>query len=306
MMFLRPLIAAIALTAAAPEPTPAPVQAPAPAAGTTLHIAKPALWKVSDADTTIWLFGTIHVLPEGYAWQNPVLREAFGQADTLVIETLLDKEPEKAGALLLKMGSSPGLPPLIERVAPDKRAALEAMLKRSPVPTSLLDRMETWTAALMLVGVTIGDLGMEAGHGVEDIVQKQFNDAKKPIEGLESPEQQLGFLDALPEPEQRKFLETLLEDPKTAKDDFAAMLAAWAKGDEAGIAATFDEDLEVSPALREALLVRRNIAWADSIQKMLADRPGKILIAVGAGHLAGPGSVRELLEKKGIKVERVQ
>ena len=35
-------------------------------------------------------------------------------------------------------------------------------------------------------------------------------------------------------------------------------------------------------------------------------RPGSVLIAVGAGHLAGRDSVLELLKRDGFRVERVQ
>ena len=87
-------------------------------------IAKPALWKLSDADTTIYLFGTIHALPHGYQWRDGALDDAFHKADALVLETVLDRDPGKASALLLGMGMKPGLPPLIDRVPTGKRAAL--------------------------------------------------------------------------------------------------------------------------------------------------------------------------------------
>ena len=35
-------------------------------------------------------------------------------------------------------------------------------------------------------------------------------------------------------------------------------------------------------------------------------QPGAVLIAVGAGHLAGPHSVLEMLKKDGYKIQRVE
>jgi hypothetical protein len=275
------------------------------AAGPAPAEARPALWKLADADTTIYLFGTIHALPPGFKWRDAKLDAAFRQSDALVLEAVIDHDPRRASAMLMGLGRTAGLPPLIERLPADKRAALTDLITRSKLPGAFLDGMETWAAALMLVGVTLSDLGVGPGDGVERQLETEFTAAAKPIEGIETAQQQLGYFDTLPEAAQREFLLTLLDDPKQAKTDFAEMLAAWAKGDEAGIAASFDEELELSPHLREVLLARRNAAWTEWLAKRL-DKPGTVLVAVGAGHLAGPGSVRELLAARGLKVERVQ
>lgn len=300
-MTLRSPFAAIAalLLAACSPADPAPTATAAPAEG------RPALWKLADADTTIWLFGTIHVLPDGYKWQNKTISDTIAAADGLVIETVLDSDPAKASALLMRMGATSGLPPLVERVAPAKRPALETMIARSGLPRATFDAMETWTAALLLVGVSLIDLELSPASGIEEQLETQFSAAGKPISGLETAEQQLGYFDRLPETAQRQFLTTLVDDPAAARIEYEAMLAAWARGDEQAIADAFDEDFEVSAALRDALLRKRNAAWAEWLAKRL-DAPGKVLVAVGAGHLAGPESVQTMLAKKGFTVERVQ
>ena len=268
--------------------------------------AHPALWKVSDADTTIYLFGTIHILPAGYAWETGPVRAAIAQADALMVETLLGPDPAAMSALLMRMGTpaSP-LPPLLERVPADKRAALAAMIARSGVPAAMLDRLETWTAGLLLVNVSLADMKLVAGEGVEPQIEARFKARALPVAGLETPAQQLGFFDTLPEDAQREFLAAMVEDPAQAQVEYDAMLAAWSRGDAKAIAETFDEDLKDSPVLRQALLVRRNANWAKWVEARLA-KPGTVLVAVGAGHLAGPDSVQAMLAKDGVKVERVR
>jgi uncharacterized protein YbaP (TraB family) len=71
------------------------------------------------------------------------------------------------------------------------------------------------------------------------------------------------------------------------------------------MARTFDTELKKMPELRDALLVSRNVRWAQWLDDRL-DRPGTILVAVGAGHLAGDESVQAMLRKRGLKVRRVQ
>ncbi len=50
--------------------------------------ASPAMWKVADKDTTIYLFGTIHLLPKDTKWRSPAFDKAAASADTLVVETI--------------------------------------------------------------------------------------------------------------------------------------------------------------------------------------------------------------------------
>ena len=47
----------------------------------------PALWRLADEDTTIYMFGTIHVLPQGFRWRSAQFDAVLAEADTLVLET---------------------------------------------------------------------------------------------------------------------------------------------------------------------------------------------------------------------------
>jgi uncharacterized protein YbaP (TraB family) len=300
-MKIRALLpVSLLLTACAPVAQPT-----APPTTEAAHVAHPGLWKLADEDTTIYLFGTIHVLPDDYVWESPKLSAAAAQADELVIETVIGKDPQAMATMMLAMGTGAGLPPLAERVPPERKAKLEALVARSNLPPALLDRMKTWTAAMMLVAATLTDLGVTAQSGVEEQLKGRFAGNARPITGLEKPEQQLGYLDQLSEEDQRAFLNSVLEDPVESRKEFDAMLAAWSRGDEKAIAATFDNADAMTPRLRTILLDQRNASWAGWLAERLA-RPGTVLVAVGAGHLAGADSVQTKLGARGLKVTRVE
>jgi uncharacterized protein YbaP (TraB family) len=276
----------------------AEARAPAP--------ARPALWAVSDADTTIYLFGTIHLLPEQYQWRTAKFDQAVASSNELVVETIVDdKNPLKLMSAMSSLAFSPGLPPLAERVPPEKRAALAAAVKASGYPPQALDRMETWAAAFILLGNQFKDLGLKGAEGVETVLRQNFTTRGKPIGELESNLEQLSFFDKLPEKAQRELLEGSIDKPDAMGKDFHGMLAAWSRGDVAGIARTFDHDLAASPELRQALIRQRNANWSRWIERRMG-QPGALMIAVGAGHLAGKDSVIALLEKGGYRVRRVQ
>ncbi|WP_299327156.1 TraB/GumN family protein [Parasphingopyxis sp.] len=296
----------IFLTACAQAQAPQTAEpAPAPVAAETAPEISPALWRIADEDTTIWLFGTIHILPTGFEWRNATIDAAIAESDNLVIETVISGEQSDAALLLMRLGISPDLPPIGERVDEDVQAELAAMIERGPFPESFLNGLETWAAALMLVQVTLADLGLDPESGVEEQLELMFELAEKPISGLETPAEQLGFFDTLPEEAQRYFLSSVVGSVEEAREEFAAMLSAWRRGDEAAIAEAFDGELVESDPLREALLTRRNANWAEWIEERLAE-PGTVFMAVGAGHLAGQFTVQDFLAEAGIAVERVQ
>jgi len=266
--------------------------------------ARPALWSVSDPDTTIYLFGTIHLLPQDLQWRTAKLDEAVASSQQLVVETIVDdKNPTRLMAAMASIGFAKGLPPLAQRVTPAQRPALEAAVKKSGVPAQALDQMKTWMAAVTLLSGQFKQLGLSGG--VEGVLRTTFSAEGKPIGELESNLEQLGFFDRLPEPAQRALLEGAIEDNKVMNEDFSGMLRAWSNGDVEGIAKTFDRDLSSSPVLRQTLIRQRNSNWSKWIEQRMS-QPGAVLIAVGAGHLAGKDSVLELLKKDGYKIRRLQ
>ncbi|HEX4738863.1 MAG TPA: TraB/GumN family protein [Allosphingosinicella sp.] len=279
--------------------------APAPKAAATAPHGHPALWKLADKDTTIYLFGTFHLLPQGEAWRTPAFDKALASSDELVMEIPnIDDQNALAGALV-KLGMKDGLPPLVQRVPADKRAALKAMIAESGVPEAALDRMKTWAAALLLEGVLFKRLHLDPNSGVEVTLIGPWRHSGKPLEGLETAEQQFGLFDHLSDKAQSDLLAGEVSDLEKAGPEFHAMMQAWMNGDVPGIAHSFNDDMKDSPELMKALLADRNAHWAEWLKARMA-KPGTVFVAVGAGHLAGKDSVEAMLAAKGLKVTRVQ
>lgn len=267
--------------------------------------AKVALWRIDDGDTKVWLLGTIHALPATVQWHTPAIDQAIASAHELVLETVVDQDPVKTAQIIQSLGTAPGLPPLAERIDPKKRAQLAAMIAKTGVPPAVFDRLKTWAAAVYLFGISVYQVGADGEHGVEPELNQRFAATHRPITGLETPTQQFSFFDALPESEQRRFLEETLDPAKKSKADYDAMLRSWLKGDNKAIAKSFAKEEAASPVLRDVLVRRRNAAWADWLAKRL-QKPGSLLVAVGAGHLAGPDSLQNQLAARGIKVDRIE
>ncbi|RVT89432.1 TraB/GumN family protein [Sphingomonas crocodyli] len=266
----------------------------------------PAMWKFGDADTTIYLYGTIHALPANFRWRDAKLERVMASADTLVIETMIDKDP--AAIARLMPPPDPSLPSILDRVPAKSRAPLSAMIAKAGLSPAQLDPMPTWQAAFYLMGAMMRDIGAERGAGVEQNLTPAFESGvsgPRKIEALETASSQLKLFEDLSEADQRELLAGLVDGSGDAKRDYAKMLKAWAAGDEKAIAKTFADDEDLTPHLRDVLLKKRNEAWTVWLKDRL-NTPGTVLVAVGAGHLAGPLSVQSMLAAQGVKVERVR
>jgi uncharacterized protein YbaP (TraB family) len=293
------LLAALCLTASAPlvaEVPPAPEQNPAPSAA-------PALWVVADADTTIYLFGTIHVLPEGIDWFKGRVAQAFAASDSLVTEVAGQNEAKMQG-LVLSLALLPEGTNLREQLPAQQRAAYEAALAEFKIAPAMLDRFEPWYAAMALSTLPLMQEGFSTTHGVEEALEKRAAARKIAHTGLETVEYQLGLFDGLPIDVQRRHLDEVVGQLPILRQEIRKMVAAWQAGD-ADLLASLMNEAGSDPLMVEILLTQRNRAWAQWLDDRL-DKPGTVFVAVGAGHLSGKGSVQEQLAARGIGTARVQ
>jgi len=265
--------------------------------------ARPALWRISQGERHAWLFGTIHAVPAGARWLSPAVEKAARESDMLVLEATGLQSEREDRAIFESLAHSQGLPPIAARLPATDRPRLTALVRANPETLRNLDSYESWAAAL-LIG-TVSEPGLSSEEAGEAVFERQFRAKSRPVLGLETIQAQLGALDALPPADQDALLAQAVEDAG-APSQAGQLYAHWASGDLKALEAETLGTLGHMPDLRTALFDRRNALWAQRIDKLLRDKNNIFFIAVGAGHLLGPGSVEERLERLGWRVERVQ
>jgi uncharacterized protein YbaP (TraB family) len=193
--------------------------------------------------------------------------------------------------------------PLSKRLKPEEFAKVEAGAKAIGLDVRIIDVMQPWLAAVILSSAPVMKGGYDPASGVEMVLQKEAVAQGDQVKAFETIGQQLNFFSDLSETTQLDYLKSVL-DGGDAKADLDQMAKAWANADLAALEkGVVDEAKRESPALYQALIVRRNQAWADQIAERLKGS-GVSFIAVGAGHLVGPDSVQAQLKKKGIEAKR--
>jgi uncharacterized protein YbaP (TraB family) len=267
--------------------------------------AAPAMWEVRDHDTTIYLFGAMHVLAPDVKWRTRTFDRAYAQADKIWFETRADADPAEVQALVDRYGVDLKRP-LSEKLPPRTVATLKAALERDGGSLERVDRLRPWAAAMMLSVLPMTQQGGSVAAGADATVTRQARAAEKQIATFETLEQQIQLFAALPEEVEVQYLDDVASETLTPPRNGVALQKAWLRGDMAKLGPLVVDVMKRDrPALYDALLKRRNEAWAQALTAEM-DKPGVELVAVGALHMAGDDGLPALMAARGFQVRRVQ
>lgn len=295
--------ASVTLFAANPALADHHAASASPATEAAVASEGPALWKVADEDTTIYLFGTIHALPKEIEWYDAEIAEALTSSDAVVTEIKMDPGSEaEMQQLAMSKGLLPLETPLRSLLSEEQTTSYEAAMGKLGLPTEAFDRLEPWMAALSLTMLPLMQQGYSPDAGVDKVILSKAGDKEQ--QALETAEFQIDIFDSMPQDSQISFMMEAAEGIDEVKPTLDRMVTAWVNGDADGLATIMNEGMS-DPMVAEKLLFERNKTWAEWIDTRL-DSPGTIFIAVGAGHLAGDKSVQDYLTERGITTDRVQ
>lgn len=257
----------------------------------------PAIWEITGREGQQgWLFGTVHALPDDLDWRTPLLDDVMDNSGVLLVEIANLSDSNAAQSAFRAVSTTPGLPPLAQRVSLDDRPMLAEMIDRSGLSQSDLANVESWAASLLLTSTLRTN---DPGEGADLALLADHGHAI----GLESFAIQYGLFDALSEDAQIELLLSIAQEVEEEPEE--ERLDAWIEGDMEKLEAeTFTGFLD-QPELREALLTKRNHDWLGTVARSvtLGEKP---LVAVGAAHMLGKDGLPQLLVDNGFDVRRIQ
>lgn len=271
------------------------------ALSTAPALAAPAMWKVSDADSSIYLFGSIHVFSHEVDWRTPEFDRELKAADLVYFEMVFDEAAYATiGRMTLVDGRLRDGRTLWDLLTPEEADTVRGAITSSGLDPTAFDRMQPWLAEVMLSG------GMMQGAQVG--VELQV-DAEVPAErkrGLETAEEQLGFFSSASEAAQVANLVTSARQLAQVdnREIVDQLTDAWANGDVDALDFLNRAELGGGDARFDQLITQRNQRWVGQLEALLEDNDNALVI-VGAGHLAGSGGIPALLGQAGYTVERI-
>ena len=263
------------------------------------------LWVAQGNQNSVYLLGSIHLLrPEDHPLPSNI-ELVYNDADVLVMELDMDDlDYVNVMVAFRELGVLEGETRLEDLLGEELHAQAQAAAEATEIPLDLLSQSEPWLAAMTVQEMLAMRVGFSGELGVEQYLTEKALADGKPILGLETVSEQLGFLDGLPMLAQSEWLVHSLVDGLRIEMLVDQLVEAWRGGDIDYLERELLHEAKMSPELHDALLVQRNLNWIDRIVAYLDDDQD-YLIVVGAAHLVGDDGVIKLLSERDVSVSQL-
>lgn len=265
----------------------------------------PAIWVVEDFDSTLYLFGTVHLLDTDIDWIRDDMTEAFRSAGTVFFEVDTGTNAQSTAAVMTQsLGFNTGGRRLRDSLDSYQLKLLEAAANNSAIPIETLDSLQPWLASELLVIAAANDAGLSPALSADDALKNRAERQQKNIRYLDDIEAQITRTAAQPTLVQMSMLTDTLEGYNTLGRDIRTIAANWAVGrteyltDEV-VNRVRDSNREIYDALYKDL----NADWAAQFTRFM-EGSGTGFAAIGIGHLLGDDSIQSFMEEQGYEVNR--
>ena len=264
---------------------------------------QPPIWVVSDADSEITLYPTLHILPPEIEWKSDELKKRLADAEEVWFEILPGSENDPAlQQVMLQLGMSPGSS-LSSKLNEEEIETFKIAVAPLGMPFQAVDQMQPWLASTFVGVGSLVNEGFDPNAGVE--LQLQPLAEGKTIRALETAQSQMEMMASLSEELQMEMLRQTLEEMNETVETVKELAADWAVGDVEDLEdELLDEMKREMPEVYDAVFTARNKNWVDQIETEMKGS-GTDFIAVGAGHLVGEDGVPAMLRARGYTVNRL-
>ena len=264
------------------------------------------LWRADGASNSVYILGSIHMLREEDHPLPQIIDEVYADAEIIVMELDMDDlDPAYTQAAFNRAGVMSDGTTLQDLMGDDAYAEAMEAAAAIDIPLEMLAQSEPWLAAMTVELMMLYRIGFNPLLGIEMTMTTRATQDGKPIEGLETVDEQLSFLDGLPLDAQREMLLQTLAEGAALSESIDELIDAWRHGDTTTLEEGLLSSIGEQSALSDALVTNRNRRWAETIATWLDD-DRDYLVVVGALHLVGDEGVPNLLADKGIGIHQLR
>jgi len=286
------------LAASCPEKGSAPAQV---ATGQRSHLAhgEGLLFRVERAGArTSHVFGTIHLDSPELTRLPPQANLALRQSDRLVLETTLDEAAQQIYTRRMLLPGGQALTMWLDGELLSRYLKLSRWYR---IPEELALRLTPWAATNLIARPRAS-----TGRTMEDVLRETAMQIGRPVYALETIDELIDAQASMTLEDQLAILEDTLCNHPQIMAHTEELVALYANGDLAGIAALQQgghADEALARRLDERMLYGRSARMASRLGEHL--EAGNAFVAVGALHLPGELGVLTLLADRGYSVTRV-
>jgi uncharacterized protein YbaP (TraB family) len=260
------------------------------------------MWKVSGARNSVYLLGSIHLLRQQDYPLPTALDVAYSDAEVLIMEVDMDDlDPFATQAAFTTYGVLHDDKTLRDLMGDELFEQALVAADAIDIPLDMLLKTEPWYAAMTIEIMMLARIGFNPTLGIEMYMMSKAQDDGKRIDGLETVEEQIQFLDGMSIQAQRDMLMSTLTESAKLGEMMDELIDAWRHGNLRHLESGMLEDLAKHEELNRALVTDRNERWVRQIEELLDDDEDYLII-VGALHLVGDLGVPNLLKRRGIGI----
>lgn len=276
------------------------------AAASGVRWAHPALWRIDGGKSTIYLFGSVHIIPGNLAWSDDTIDGAMHGSDVFVFEASLSgKALADMRDVVRTQGVLPNGQVLRGLLSRDGLADYLGVLQELGIQPQSLDRFRPWLALFYISMRHTTSRAVTAPGSVDPTVMSFAQSHGKEMRYFETARQQLEIFGDMDQATELATFEASLAQYHERPQQTAMLLDAWSKGDSETLAGMLIDTFKAVPAARRALIEDRNRTWARQIEAFAREPNRTFFVTVGAGHFGGPSGVLPLLCAAGLRVVSV-
>jgi len=265
----------------------------------------PALWRVRSGDSTVYLFGSIHILPANFVWTTAPIQRAMASADLFLFEVPVDDAAiADERQFLLQNGILPRRQSLRGLLSPTEFDTFAAVMRTAGIQPAVYEKYRPWLAAVVLGLAYLHPESLASLKGADDEVMRFAQEHGRRLAYLETPREQLQLLNASSDSAQLVGLKNLIATLSRSRNLEQTLRDDWATGDAEALNAVLDDVFRGRQDAQDYLIGHRNRLWLNTINPML-QRAGTSMITVGAAHVGGKGGLVALICAEGYRVERI-
>jgi hypothetical protein len=265
----------------------------------------PAIWRIHNGASTIFLFGSLHILPPSFQWMTPEIDAAMRAADQFVFEVPVDEEALKAEKdFIIHNGILPHRQTLRSMLSSNEFQIYAATLRRAGLKSEQFTRYRPWLASIMLGLAYLHSDDLAKLRGADDDIMSYAREHGKSLIYLESIREQMELLTSGNESMQLKAFKSLIISLYRSRPQEQELRDSWAAGDDQRLTALIEGYFRGRPEAKDWLVGRRNRIWLATFKNFMG-KGGTTMITVGAAHIGGNGGLIALLCNEGYEVERV-
>ena len=265
----------------------------------------PAIWRVQTGESTVYLFGSLHILPAGFSWTTPNIMQAMANSNLFVFEVPVgDAAIAEETGFIRQNGILPPRRSLRTLLTSSEFDVYSSVMRRAGLIEGQYVRYRPWLAALVLGLAYLHPDNLTTLKGADDEIMAFARKQARQVTYLETPIQQLQLLTHATDEAQLAGLKNLIGKLPSSHNLEQNLRDAWSQGDAKGLDSQLDAIFRDRPDVRDFLVSRRNRMWLGVINPLL-QRPGTTMITVGAAHIGGKDGLLALICDEGYRVERL-